>query len=381
MGGTDKRIIFAGVKLIYSTNLIVSEMKKYNFGAGPSILPQEVMKATADACVEFQGMGLSLMEISHRTKEFQAVMDEAQALFKELLNIPEGYSVLFLGGGASLEFCMVPYNLLNKKAAYLNTGVWAKKALKEAKLFGEVVEVASSADANYTFIPKGYTIPADADYFHITTNNTIYGTELHEDLDSPVPLVADMSSDIFSRPVDVSKYGLIYGGAQKNLSMAGVTFVIVKNELLGHVDRPIPTMLDYRTHVEKGSMFNTPPVVPIFCALQTLKWIKANGGVEAMQKRAKERAEVLYSEIDRNKLFRATVTAKEDRSYMNICFVMADEYKELEADFLKFATERGMSGIKGHRSVGGFRASCYNAMPLEGVKALVACMQEFEAQH
>lgn len=356
-------------------------MKKYNFGAGPSILPQEVMKATADACVEFQGIGLSLMEISHRTKEFQAVMDEAQALFKELLNIPEGYSVLFLGGGASLEFCMVPYNLLNKKAAYLNTGVWAKKALKEAKLFGEVVEVASSADANYTFIPKGYTIPADADYFHITTNNTIYGTELHEDLDSPVPLVADMSSDIFSRPVDVSKYGLIYGGAQKNLSMAGVTFVIVKDELLGHVDRPIPTMLDYRTHVEKGSMFNTPPVVPIFCALQTLKWIKANGGVEAMQKRAEERAEVLYSEIDRNKLFRATVTAKEDRSYMNICFVMADEYKELEADFLKFATERGMSGIKGHRSVGGFRASCYNAMPLEGVKALVACMQEFEAQH
>lgn len=356
-------------------------MKKYNFGAGPSILPQEVMKATADACVEFQGMGLSLMEISHRTKEFQAVMDEAQALFKELLNIPEGYSVLFLGGGASLEFCMVPYNLLNKKAAYLNTGVWAKKALKEAKLFGEVVEVASSADANYTFIPKGYTIPADADYFHITTNNTIYGTELHEDLDSPVPLVADMSSDIFSRPVDVSKYGLIYGGAQKNLSMAGVTFVIVKDELLGHVDRPIPTMLDYRTHVEKGSMFNTPPVVPIFCALQTLKWIKANGGVEAMQKRAEERAEVLYSEIDRNKLFRATVTVKEDRSYMNICFVMADEYKELEADFLKFATERGMSGIKGHRSVGGFRASCYNAMPLEGVKALVACMQEFEAQH
>lgn len=356
-------------------------MKKYNFGAGPSILPQEVMKATADACVEFQGMGLSLMEISHRTKEFQAVMDEAQALFKELLNIPEGYSVLFLGGGASLEFCMVPYNLLNKKAAYLNTGVWAKKALKEAKLFGEVVEVASSADANYTFIPKGYTIPADADYFHITTNNTIYGTELHEDLDSPVPLVADMSSDIFSRPVDVSKYGLIYGGAQKNLSMAGVTFVIVKNELLGHVDRPIPTMLDYRTHVEKGSMFNTPPVVPIFCALQTLKWIKANGGVETMQKRAEERAEVLYSEIDRNKLFRATVTAKEDRSYMNICFVMADEYKELEVDFLKFATERGMSGIKGHRSVGGFRASCYNAMPLEGVKALVACMQEFEAQH
>ena len=355
-------------------------MKKYNFGAGPSILPQEVMKATAEACVEFQGMGLSLMEISHRTKEFQAVMDEAQALFKELLDIPEGYSVLFVGGGASLEFCMVPFNLLEKKAAYLNTGVWAKKAMKEAKLFGEVVEVASSADANYTFIPKDYEVPADADYFHITTNNTIYGTELRQDLDSPVTLVADMSSDIFSRPIDVSKYGIIYGGAQKNLSMAGVTFVIVKDEILGKVSRPIPTMIDYRTHVDKGSMFNTPPVVPIFCALQTLKWIKAQGGVKEMERRAIERADLLYAEIDRNKMFRGTA-AKEDRSLMNICFVMADEYKDLEADFLKFATERGMSGIKGHRSVGGFRASCYNAMPLEGVQALVDCMKEFEANH
>ena len=355
-------------------------MKKYNFGAGPSILPQEVMKATAEACVEFQGMGLSLMEISHRTKEFQAVMDEAQALFKELLDIPEGYSVLFVGGGASLEFCMVPFNLLEKKAAYLNTGVWAKKAMKEAKLFGEVVEVASSADANYTFIPKDYEVPADADYFHITTNNTIYGTELRQDLDSPVTLVADMSSDIFSRPIDVSKYGMIYGGAQKNLSMAGVTFVIVKDEILGKVSRPIPTMIDYRTHVDKGSMFNTPPVVPIFCALQTLKWIKAQGGVKEMERRAIERADLLYAEIDRNKMFRGTA-AKEDRSLMNICFVMADEYKDLEADFLKFATERGMSGIKGHRSVGGFRASCYNAMPFEGVQALVECMKEFEANH
>ena len=355
-------------------------MKKYNFGAGPSILPQEVMKATAEACVEFQGMGLSLMEISHRTKEFQAVMDEAQALFKELLDIPEGYSVLFVGGGASLEFCMVPFNLLEKKAAYLNTGVWAKKAMKEAKLFGEVVEVASSADANYTFIPKDYEVPTDADYFHITTNNTIYGTELRQDLDSPVTLVADMSSDIFSRPIDVSKYGMIYGGAQKNLSMAGVTFVIVKDEILGKVSRPIPTMIDYRTHVDKGSMFNTPPVVPIFCALQTLKWIKAQGGVKEMERRAIERANLLYAEIDRNKMFRGTA-AKEDRSLMNICFVMADEYKDLEADFLKFATERGMSGIKGHRSVGGFRASCYNAMPLEGVQALVDCMKEFEANH
>ena len=354
-------------------------MKKYNFGAGPSILPQEVMKATADACIEFGDTGLSLMEISHRTKDFQAVMDEAQALFKELLDIPEGYSVLFVGGGASLEFCMVPFNLLEKKAAYLNTGVWAKKAMKEAKLFGEVVEVASSADANYTFIPKDYEIPADADYFHITTNNTIYGTEIREDLDSPVTLVADMSSDIFSRKVDVSKYGLIYGGAQKNLSMAGVTFVIVKDDILGHVSRAIPTMLDYRTHVEKGSMFNTPPVVPIYCALQNLRWIKAQGGVEEMERRAKERAALLYAEIDRNPLFRGTAKA-EDRSLMNICFVMNDEYKEHEAAFLAFAQGRGMQGIKGHRSVGGFRASCYNAMSVEGVKALIACMQDFEKE-
>ena len=355
-------------------------MKKYNFGAGPSILPQEVMKATAEACIDFQGMGLSLMEISHRTKEFQAVMDEAQALVKELLNVPEGYSVLFLGGGASLEFCMVPYNLLEKKAAYLNTGVWAKKAIKEAKLLGEVVEVASSAEANYTYIPKDYVIPSDADYFHITTNNTIYGTELRKDLDSPVPLVADMSSDIFSRPVEVSKYGMIYGGAQKNLSMAGVTFVIVKNEILGKVSRTIPTMLDYRTHVDKGSMFNTPPVVPIYCAMQNLRWIKAQGGVAEMERRAHARAELLYAEIDRNKLFRGTAKS-EDRSLMNICFVMNDEYKDLEADFLKFSTEKGIVGIKGHRSVGGFRASCYNAMPLEGVQALVQCMKDFEALH
>ena len=355
-------------------------MKKYNFGAGPSILPQEVMKATADACIEFGDTGLSLMEISHRTPDFQAVMDEAQALFKELLNIPEGYSVLFVGGGASTQFCMVPFNLLEHKAAYLNTGVWAKKALKEAKLFGETIEVASSADANYTFIPKDYVIPADADYFHITTNNTLYGTERRKDLDSPVPLVADMSSDIFSRPIDVSKYGLIYGGAQKNLSMAGVTFVIVKNDLLGKVSRAIPTMLDYRTHVDKGSMFNTPPVVPIYCAMQNLRWIKAQGGVEEMERRAIARAELLYGEIDRNSLFKGTAV-KEDRSLMNICFVMNDEYKDLEAEFLAFAKSKGMQGIKGHRSVGGFRASCYNAMSIEGVQALVACMQEFESAH
>lgn len=355
-------------------------MKKYNFNAGPSILPREVIEATAAACLDFNNSGLSLMEISHRSKDFQPVMDEAEALMKELLDIPEGYKVLFLGGGASLEFCMVPYNLLEKKAAYMNTGTWAKKAIKEAKLFGEVVEVASSAADNYTYIPKNYTVPADADYFHITTNNTIYGTEIRKELDSPVQMVADMSSDILSRPVDVSKYALIYGGAQKNLSMAGVTFVIVKEDALGKVSRQIPTMLDYRTHVDKGSMFNTPPVVPVYTALQTMKWIKAEGGVKAMDAKAKERAEILYSEIDRNKLFRGTV-AEEDRSLMNICFVMNDEYKELEGDFFKFATDKGMVGIKGHRSVGGFRASCYNAMSVEGVKALVDAMKEFEANH
>lgn len=355
-------------------------MKKYNFNAGPSILPREVIENTAKQILDFNGSGLSLAEISHRAKDFQPVIDEAEALVKELLNVPEGYSVLFLGGGASLEFCMVPYNFLAKKAAYLNTGVWSKKAIKEAKLFGEVVEVASSADANFTFIPKDWTCPADVDYLHVTTNNTIYGTEMRKDVDAPVPLIGDMSSDIFSRPVDVAKYDCIYAGAQKNLSMAGVTLVIVKNEDLGKVDRVIPTMLDYRTHVEKGSMFNTPPVLPIYTALETLRWIKRNGGVEEMDRRAHERAELLYAEIDRNKLFRGTV-AKEDRSLMNICFVMNDEYKELEKPFFEFATSQGMVGIKGHRSVGGFRASCYNAMSVEGVKALVKCMQEFEAQH
>ena len=352
-------------------------MKKYNFNAGPSMLPREVIENTAKQCLDFQGSGLSLMEISHRAKNFQPVVDEAVALVKELLQVPEGYSVIFLGGGASLEFCMIPYNFLINKAAYLNTGVWAKKAMKEAKLFGEVVEVASSADANYTFIPKDWTCPSDVDYLHITTNNTIYGTEIRHELDVNVPMIADMSSDIMSRPVDVSKYDCIYGGAQKNLSMAGVTIVIVKDEKLGKAPREIPTMLDYRTHVDKGSMFNTPPVVPIYCMLENLRWIKANGGVEAMDKLAHQRAEIVYGEIDRNKLFRGTV-AEEDRSLMNICFVMNDEYKELEKPFFDFATERGMVGIKGHRSVGGFRASCYNAQTIEGVNALVACMKEFE---
>ena len=355
-------------------------MKRYNFNAGPSMLPREVIENTAKQILDFNGSGLSLAEISHRAKDFQPVVDEAEALVKELLQVPEGYSVLFLGGGASLEFCMVPFNFLIKKAAYLNTGTWAKKAMKEAKLFGEVVEVASSADANYTFIPKGYTVPEDADYFHTTSNNTIYGTECRVDLDVPVRQICDMSSDIFSRPVDVAKYDCIYAGAQKNLSMAGVTIVIVKNDALGKAPRPIPTMLDYRTHVEKGSMFNTPPVVPIYTALENLRWIKAQGGVEAMDKRACQRAEMLYAEIDRNKLFHGTV-AEEDRSVMNICFVMNEEYAELEKPFFEFATSKGMVGIKGHRSVGGFRASCYNAQTIEGVQALIDTMKEFEANH
>ncbi len=353
-------------------------MQKHNFNAGPSILPRVAVEATAQAVLDFNGSGLSLMEMSHRSKDFEAVIDEAMALVKELLSVPEGYSVIFLGGGASLQFCMVPFNLLEKKAAYLNTGTWASKALKEAKGFGETVEVASSKDANFSYIPKGYMIPSDVDYFHITTNNTIFGTELKEDPKVDTLLVADMSSDIFSRPVDVSRYGLIYAGAQKNLSSAGVTLVIVKDDILGKVSRHIPSMLDYKIHVDNGSMYNTPPVLPIYTALQTLKWLKANGGVAAMQKRNEEKAAILYNEIDRNKLFKGTA-AKEDRSLMNVCFVMADGYQALEEEFLKFAQSKGMVGLKGHRSVGGFRASIYNAMPKESVQALVDCMKEFEA--
>ena len=355
-------------------------MKKYNFNVGPCMLPREVIENTANQILDFNGSGLSLAEISHRAKDFQPVVDETVALVKEVLDVPEGYSVIFLGGGASLQFCMAPMNFLKKKAGYVNTGVWAKKAMKEAKLFGEVVEVASSAADNFTYIPKNYNIPTDIDYLHITSNNTIYGTEMHKDLDAPVRMIGDMSSDIFSRPVDVAKYDCIYAGAQKNLSMAGVTIVIVKDEALGKVDRPLPTMLDYRTHVSKGSMFNTPPVVPIYTAMENLRWVKANGGVEAMAKIAKQRADMLYGEIDRNKLFRGTVK-EEDRSYMNICFVMNDEYTELQQEFFDFATSKGMVGIKGHRDVGGFRASCYNAQTIEGVQALIDAMKEFEAKH
>jgi len=353
-------------------------MQKHNFSAGPSILPRVAIEATAQAVLDFNGSGLSIMEVSHRGKDFEAVINEARALVKEVLSVPEGYSVLFLGGGASMQFCMVPFNLLETKAAYLNTGVWASKALKEAKGFGEAIEVASSKDANFSYIPKEYTVPTDVDYFHITTNNTIFGTQLKDDPKVDVMMVADMSSDIFSRPVDVSRYGVIYAGAQKNLACAGVTLVIVKEDILGKVSRHIPSMLDYRVHIKDDSMFNTPPALPVYTALQTLKWIRENGGVAGFQQLNLTKAAVLYDEIDRNKLFKGT-SAKEDRSLMNICFVMADGYQDLEDEFLKFAQSKGMVGIKGHRSVGGFRASTYNAMPIESVQALVDCMKEFEA--
>ena len=352
-------------------------MKKYNFNAGPSMLPREVVEQTAAAVLDYNGMGLSLMELSHRSAEFKPILDEARALLKELLDVPQGYEVLFLGGGASMHFCMVPFNLLARKAAYLNTGTWASKAIKEARLFGEVVEVASSADKAFSYIPKGFDIPVDADYLHVTSNNTIYGTQLRKDIDSPVPLVADMSSDILSRPVDVSKYSCIYGGAQKNLAQSGLSFVIVRESALGKVERAIPSILDYGVHIANGSMFNTPPTLPIYTALCNLRWVKEQGGVREMERRAAERAAVVYDEIDRNPLFRGTAV-DEDRSYMNIDFVMAPGYEELEGAFMEYAAARGVVAIKGHRSVGGFRASCYNAMPLEGARMLVECMRGFE---
>lgn len=355
-------------------------MKKHNFYAGPSILSDYTINNTAAAIKNFADMGLSILEVSHRSKEFTAVINDASALVKELLEVPEGYSVLWLGGGASLQFAMVPYNLLRKKAAYLETGKWAANAVKEARLFGEVDVVASSKDKNFSYIPDEYVIPTDADYFHFTSNNTIYGTELRTDPTSPVPLVADMSSDIFSRPIDVRKYDLIYAGAQKNLAPAGVTLVIVKDSALGQAGRPIPTMLNYETHVKKGSMFNTPPVLPIYAALQTLKYYKELGGVRKLQLADEEKAAVLYDAIDNSKMFEGTAEIN-SRSIMNVCFVMAPEYKELEQQFIDFATGRGIVGIKGHRDVGGFRASLYNALPMESVKVLTEAMRDFELRH
>ena len=356
-------------------------MKKvHNFNAGPCVLPKQAIDAAIAALQDFKGTGMPVISVSHRSKEWESVMDECRALWKELLDIPDDYEVLFLGGGASLQFLYVAMNLLENKAGYLETGVWAKKAFKEAKSIGNAVCIASSADKTYSYIPKGYEIPTDLDYFHTTTNNTIYGTEIRYDMDCPVNLVADMSSDIMSRPVDVSKYAIIYGGAQKNVGPAGVAFVIIRKDILGKVSRFLPTMLDYRTHINDGSMFNTPPVFPIFVMTETLKWVKSIGGLKAMNKINVEKANLLYNEIDRNSLFVGTA-AKEDRSIMNVCFVMAEGYESLQDEFMAFAKERGMVGIKGHRSVGGFRASIYNACPKKSVQALVDCMQEFEKIH
>ncbi len=355
-------------------------MKKHVFNPGPAILPDAAKEKTIAAIRDFAGTGVSLLEVSHRSKDFQAVMDETHALMKELLKVPDGYAILFLGGGASTQFFTVPYNLLIKKAAYLDTDSWSTQAIKEAKLFGEVLVVGSSKEEGYKLIPKGYSVPADVDYFHITSNNTIAGTEILSDPVVPVPVAADMSSDLLSRPLDVKKYGVIYAGAQKNVGPAGVTVVIVREDLLGKTGRELPTMVDYRTHIGKGSLFNTPPVVCIFAMLETLKWVKEQGGVPEMEKRNIAKSKLLYDEIDRNKLFVGTVK-KEDRSRMNVCFVMEEPYKELEKDFLDFAVSQGMVGIKGHRSVGGFRASLYNACPLSSVQALVDCMKEFEAKH
>lgn len=356
-------------------------MKKvHNFTAGPCVLPQQAIDNAIEALKDFKGTGVPVISISHRTKEWEAVMNECRALWKELLNIPDDYEVLFLGGGASMGFLYVAMNFLDNKAGYLETGVWAKKALKEAKGLGNAYAVASSAETVYNYIPKNFEVPSDLDYLHVTTNNTIYGTELHEDLDCPVPLIADMSSDIMSRPVDVSKYAMIYGGAQKNVGPAGVAFYIVKKDMLGKVSRYIPTMLNLKTHLDGESMFNTPPVFAIYVMNETLKWLKEQGGVEAIYEVNKKKAELLYGEIDRNPLFKGTA-AVEDRSIMNVCFVMAEGYEALQDEFMAFAKEKGMTGIKGHRSVGGFRASIYNACPMESVQALVDCMKEFEQLH
>jgi phosphoserine aminotransferase len=349
---------------------------KHNFGPGPGILPHEVLKQAAAAVVDFGGTELSILEISHRSPEFEGVLDEAVKLVKELLGVPKGYSVLFLQGGASTQFALAPYNLLPEggKAAYLETGVWANKAIKEAKYFGETKVVATSKESNFTYIPKDYEIPADAAYFHITSNNTIYGTQSQSFPKSPVPIVCDMSSDIFSRKINVADFGLIYAGAQKNMGPAGVTLVIVKDDILGKSGRKIPAMFNYQTQIEGGSMYNTPPVFAIYVSMLTLNWLKSKGGVEAIEKENIAKARVLYEEIDRNPLFKG-VCETGDRSHMNVCFVM--ENPEYEKPFLKLCDDKGIVGVKGHRSVGGFRASIYNALPITSVYVLIDAMQEF----
>lgn len=356
---------------------------KHNFNAGPSKLSDYSVKKSAEAVLNFENTGLSILEVSHRSKQFDAVMEEARQLVKDLLDVPQGYSVLFLQGGATLQFAMLPYSLLKTKAAYLNTGTWATKAIADAKLFGEVNVVASSKDKNFNYIPKGWeaAVTADNDYCHITTNNTIFGTEIHNDPSVSVLLAADMSSDIFSRPIDVSKYGIIYAGAQKNIGPSGATLVIIKDSLLENITRPIPAYLDYRLHIKDGSMYNTPATLPVYSSLLTLQYYKQLGGMKAILKLNQDKAALLYNEIDRNKLFQAAVPAVEDRSIMNVTWVMKEEYKELENAFNEFASSKGMIGIKGHRSVGGFRASIYNAVPKESVQALIDAMKEFEKAH
>ncbi|WP_369048579.1 3-phosphoserine/phosphohydroxythreonine transaminase [Tenacibaculum sp. UWU-22] len=351
-------------------------MKKHNFSAGPCILPQEVLQKASEAVINFNNSNLSLIEISHRSDDFVAVMENARSLVLELLGLQnKGYQALFLQGGASMQFLMVAYNLLNKKAAYLNTGTWSSKAIKEAKIFGDIVEVASSEDKNFTYIPKGYTIPADSDYFHCTSNNTIYGTQLKEFPSFNGTTVCDMSSDIFSRQLDFSKFDLIYAGAQKNMGPAGTTLVVVKESILGNVNRVIPSMLKYKTHIEKDSMFNTPPVFAVYTSMLTLQWLKKLGGISFIEGVNNKKAALLYTEIDRNSLF-SGVVEKDDRSIMNATFTLTNE--SLKSKFDAMWKEAGINGLNGHRSVGGYRASMYNALPLYSVQALVDVMQELE---
>jgi phosphoserine aminotransferase len=357
--------------------MIATSTKVHNFSAGPGILPQEVLKQAADACVNFDNLNLSLLEISHRSKNYERVMDEARAIVKELFEVGDEYEVLYLGGGASLQFAMVPYNLLreNGTAAYVNTGVWASKAIKEAKIIGNTNVIASSEDKKFTYIPKGYQIPKDADYLHITSNNTIYGTQIKEFPKCDIPLVCDMSSDIFSRKVDAKKFALIYAGAQKNMGPAGSTMVMVKKDVLGKTGRKMLSMMDYQVHIKGGSMYNTPPVFPVYVTLLTLQWLKKNGGIAWIEKLNQQKADLLYNEIDRNSLFHGTVE-KADRSNMNVCFLLNDV--ALEPEFDKIWKDAGISGIRGHRDVGGYRASLYNALPLESVQVLVDVMKDFE---
>jgi len=352
----------------------------HNFNAGPSILPKQVFEQAAQAVLDYNNTGLSILEIGHRTATFQSIMDEARALVKELMQLGNNHEVLFLHGGASTQFMQVPMNLLDDKktSAYADTGVWGQKAVKEAKLFGNVEVVCTGKESNYTVIPKDFAIPNDATYFHITTNNTIYGSQWQKIPKVSIPLVGDMSSDIFSRVIDFNAFDLIYAGAQKNMGPAGVNLVVVNKNILGKIKRPIPTIMDYRNHIKEGSMLNTPPVFAVYVCMLTLRWLKEQGGVAAIEKKNNEKAALLYEEIDRNPLFTGTV-AKEDRSKMNVCFVMPDA--ALEEKFLAFVKEQHIIGIKGHRLVGGFRASLYNALPISSVQVLVDAMKSFAQQY